>query len=219
MNIKDERIKKIRNRNMGNGYYIFLGLVFINVFIKIILGKDIGLFIVDTVSLLLSLVYYIIASLINGTLFVVEKDEYTIERKAQIRTRLYFIGIYAYVLGAIPALLYYKENELIFTITYLVLWMIPVIYVGPKNVKAGIFKIDTKKQKNTEVRNIKIYSVILGFTPALSELIKVLVIDKRSILSINKWAIFTYLVFSIIGSFIIYVVYRAIIEKNSHGIK
>lgn len=160
MMIKDAELKDNIKRNLSKLYPILLLIIIANIIIKIYLGKDMEFFIVDIIVLVVLGIYFISDSLINTTLFTPTVSNETIVQRERIKRNLFLLTAVMFTIGAIIYLIIYKDEELLLSTSYVLIWLIPSVYVALKTTREKMVATRKVTDMDIELWELRVKTLI-----------------------------------------------------------
>jgi len=167
--VVDERIEKESNRLSAKMFYVLTVFTAILLAVKIAKGLPVVVYLLEIVTLLAGIIYYVVAEVKSGIFLAKERDEVLTVMHEKNLAKAMDIEFKVLVFGELIFMFVLKEYFL-WLAAYLLVWMIPALIITVASIKNGWIIWGTKKREKEGKKDFKkrvaigsiFYGVIVG---------------------------------------------------------
>ncbi len=203
--VRDERITKEEHKVVASVYPVILLLTVIGIIVKVVIDDELYLYGIDAAVIVLSLGYYVIANVMNETLFEKKVDEFTAATKNRIASNSFYICFTGLMVGSFVGL--HVEDSLAIGMLYFAEVMIPTIYILIREVSGGLMATGTAKQRQRALLGLKITaisaSIVYGIIAYATSPSREALFDKYLIVGQVTACVIYAIIFYFVGKFFI----------------
>jgi|BioPla2DNA2_1021312.scaffolds.fasta_scaffold30799_2 hypothetical protein len=151
----DERINKELEKLNASLYFLIILLSVLLMLIKyFFITKNIYFFLLEIISIVASLGYIIVRSIIGSIPLFKSDDNVIKELQRRFRAHGMAISFFTYIIGEFLLMAFFPEYTSI-TVLYFPVWMIPAIIITIYTVKKGLLILGSKKREKMALSKLR----------------------------------------------------------------
>lgn len=164
----DERLEKESNVLTAKMFYVITFLLLISLIVKLICRLPYKVFILETICLLASGIYYIAQEIGKGILGVRQKDEALSEIHRSILSKAFMIDLWLLIAGEL-IYIYVVGDYFVWVLSYMAAWLIPALVITITSIKKGWMIRGGKAQGKKSflisvIIGSAVYGILMGFS-------------------------------------------------------
>lgn len=196
----DERLEKESNVLTAKMFYVITFLLLISLIVKLICRLPYKVFILETICLLTSGIYFFAQEIGKGILGVRQKDEALSEIHRGILSKAFMIDFWLLLAGE-QIYIYVVGDYFVWVLSYMAAWVIPALVITIASIRKGwlirVGKAQGEKGKSSFLISVILASAMFGILMGFSDFYHDGAFHAKGLLSIigmgTGWGIFFYI--------------------------